>query len=237
MVFEVSVKFCVGKDFRERRLVGDAIALGLAATYTLRHLLGERRLVRLVQRTHLLLSLLYRIMEEITICSKLILSITGRMVRFNTDSIFRKVDLENADSIRRIMVGLDYYLTNQVLNSGAPEIRALRGPDRSEERYITNTILSTIRTQLGYPLLLEAVLRFIEARNGNDQQVLAAARDLETLAPGMVLTVPQAYLAEYAAAEARFNRTRAVDNFRAAHQNHLILEQRVLGFLAFIARQ
>lgn len=156
------------------------------------------------------------------------------MVRINKNSIFRKVDLENVDSIRRIMAGLDYYLTNQVLSNGAPELRALRGPDRSEERFITNTILSTIRTQLSYPLLLEAVLRFIEARNGNDQQVLAAARDLETLAPITVLTVPQAYPEAYAAAEARFNRTRAVDNFRAAHQNHLILEQRVLNFLAFL---
>lgn len=156
------------------------------------------------------------------------------MVRINRDSIFRKVDLENADSIRRIMAGLDYYLTNQVLSNGAPELRALRGPDWSEERRCTNGILSTIRTQSGHPLLLEAVLRFIEARNGNNQQVLAAAKDLETLAPEKVLTVPQAFPEEYAAAEARFNRTRAVDNFRAAHQNHLSLEHRVINFLAFL---
>jgi hypothetical protein len=150
------------------------------------------------------------------------------MVRINRDSIFRKVDLENADSIRRIMAGLDYYLTNQVLSNGAPELRALRGPDWSEERRCTNGILSTIRTQSGYPLLLEAVLRFIEARNGNDQQVLAAAKDLETLAP------EKAFPEEYAAAEARFNRTRAVDNFRVAHQNYLTLEHRVINFLAFL---
>jgi hypothetical protein len=172
-------------------------------------------------------------MEERTMCSKLISSPTGRMVRINSDSIFRKVDLEDANSIRRIMVGLDYYLTNQVLSSGAPELRALRGPERSEERFITNAILSTIRTEPGYPLLLEAVLHFIKASNETDQQVLAAARDLETLAPGRVLTVPQAFPAEYAAAEARFNRSQAVNNFRATHQNHLTLGQRVLNFLQF----
>jgi hypothetical protein len=51
-------------------------------------------------------------------------------------------------------------------------------------------MLSRIRMQPDYPLLLEATLRFIEARDGNDQQVLAAAGDLETLAIEMVLTVP-----------------------------------------------
>jgi hypothetical protein len=64
-------------------------------------------------------------------------------------------------------------------------------------------------------------------RNGNDQQVLAAARDLEVLTTEMVLTVPQAFPAEYAIAEARCNGTRAVDTFMAAHQNNPSLQERV----------
>ena len=115
---------------------------------------------------------------------------TAKMVRINTNSIFKNVDLEDADSIRRIIAYLDYTLTNRVLNDGAPELKAMRGPELSQERLVSEIMLSRIRMQPDYPLLLEATLRFIEARDGNDQQVLAAAGDLETLAIEMVLTVP-----------------------------------------------
>jgi hypothetical protein len=43
------------------------------------------------------------------------------MVRINTSSIFKSVDLDDAGSIRRVMVALDYCLTNRVLNNATPE--------------------------------------------------------------------------------------------------------------------
>jgi len=145
---------------------------------------------------------------------------TDKMVRINADSIFKNVDLDNADSIRRIMVGLNYYLTNRVLRQAAPELRQMQ----SREQRVANTILATIRTSHGYPLFLEATLRFIEARTGNNQQILVAARGLEILATGIVLTLPQSYPVEYAAAQALFDRTRAADNFVETRQS---LQERV----------
>jgi hypothetical protein len=111
---------------------------------------------------------------------------TDKMVRINKNSIFNNVDLDDADSIRRVMVGLDYQLTNKVLRPAVPELRNMR----VQERSVARVILSTIRTNQDYPLLLEATLRLIEARNGSSQQVLDAARDLENLATDMVLTIP-----------------------------------------------
>jgi hypothetical protein len=142
------------------------------------------------------------------------------MVRFNQKSIFKEVGLDNSDSIRRIMFGLDYYLTNKVLSQAAPEVRNMQ----YQERFVADVILSTVCMHQDYPLLLEDTIRIIEARNGDNQRVLAAARDMETLATGMVLTIPEAHLEGYAAAEALFNRTRAVDNFVAAHED---LQQQV----------
>jgi hypothetical protein len=129
------------------------------------------------------------------------------MVRINKESIFEKVDLDDPDAIRRIMVALHYSLTNRVLNASAPEERALRGEERFPEQGVVWTILSRSRTESNYPLLLKATLRFIEARDGDGNEVMAAAREMETWAPGMVLTVPQAFPQEYAAAEAHFDKT------------------------------
>lgn len=145
---------------------------------------------------------------------------TAKMVRINKNSIFNNVDLDDTDFIRRVMVGLDYQLTNRVLRPAAPELRNMRGQERS----VARVILSTIRTNQDHPLLLEATLCLIEARNGNSQQILAAARDLENLATDMVLTIPQAHPVQYAAAQALFSRTRAIDNFVATYQD---LQQRV----------
>ena len=145
---------------------------------------------------------------------------TAKMVRINKNSIFNNVDLDDADSIRRVMVGLDYQLTNKVLRPAVPELRNMR----VQERSVARVILSTIRTNQDYPLLLEATLRLIDARNGSSQQVLAAARDLENLATDMVLTIPQAHPVQYAAAQALFNKTRAVGDSVATYQD---LQQRV----------
>ena len=127
------------------------------------------------------------------------------MVRINPKSIFEKVDLDDAASIRRIMVALDYLLTNIVLKSAAPELRAIEGDGRNEERSVVNFILARIRMMPDHLLLLKATLHFVEFRDESDEEVLKAAQELETLAPGNVLTVPQAFLEKYEAAEDEFN--------------------------------
>jgi hypothetical protein len=143
----------------------------------------------------------------------------NQIIRINENSVLKNVVLDDADSIRAVMGGLDYYLTNRVLRLTAPELRNTTSRTRCCKLYpgqafkTTKTIPSSLKP-----------LYFVEARNGDSKQVLVAARDLENLATGIDLAVPAAYPAEYADAQALFNRTRAVDNFSAAHQS---LRQRV----------
>jgi hypothetical protein len=117
------------------------------------------------------------------------------------DSIFEKVDIGDVGTVRRLMSALSYYLSRRVLRPFAPEIVALLEPEKST----ANSILCSIqRHRARYPLLLEGVLQFINARNGDDQEVLQAAKELDALAPGEVLTFPGAYYEEYVAAETAF---------------------------------
>ncbi|PMD67082.1 uncharacterized protein K444DRAFT_623304 [Hyaloscypha bicolor E] len=127
------------------------------------------------------------------------------MVRINTSSIFKSVDLDDAGSIRRVMVALDYCLANRMLNNATPESELFKRQKNSKR------------------------VRFIEATNGSDQQVLAAARDMEILVIGIVFTVPQAFPEEYAAAEARLNGGKATDSFMTAQQSSQTLQQRAPG--------
>jgi hypothetical protein len=59
---------------------------------------------------------------------------------------------------------------------------------RSDEKQRAMSLLCSIRRHRGlYPLLLEGVLQFINARNGDDKDVLQAAKDHDALARGEVL--------------------------------------------------
>jgi hypothetical protein len=58
---------------------------------------------------------------------------TDKIVRINTDSIFTNVDLEDADANRRMMVYLDYTLTNLILNDRPPKLKVMQYPERSQE--------------------------------------------------------------------------------------------------------
>jgi hypothetical protein len=117
------------------------------------------------------------------------------------NSIFEKVDIGDAGTVRRLMSALSYYLSRRVLHPCAPEIVALLDPEKST----ADSILYSIqRHRARYPLLLEGVLQFINARNGDDKEALQAAKDLDALAPGEVLTFPGAYYEEYVAAETAF---------------------------------
>lgn len=150
------------------------------------------------------------------------------MVRINTSSIFETVDLDDAASLRRIMNALHYLLTNTVLYSAAPELKAIQGEGRQQENSVTQIILSRIRMMPNHLLLLKATLRFIDARDGTDQQVLNAAKELETLGAGKVLISPQAHPAAYVAAEALFSsRPRQVSNYMPIYMFNRSLEEKV----------
>jgi len=131
------------------------------------------------------------------------------MVRLNPASVFGDLDLENASSIRRLLVAMDYVLSNSVLNSRADEMESLNSVEKRE----MHALLATIRMTPRHPLLLEATLRFVEGQHGDDTAVLAAAKKLETLAEKVVFTGADFFTEEYATAEARYAIGRAADNF------------------------
>jgi hypothetical protein len=127
------------------------------------------------------------------------------MERKNDRCILKGVDLEDPAAIRRLMGGLEYRLTHSVLNVNADELKAM-SPD---ENALMNNIMVDVRANAQrFTLLLEAILRFVSARHGADQDVINAARELEQLAPGSVLRYPVIQLDAYAVAEARMVKIR-----------------------------
>jgi hypothetical protein len=115
--------------------------------------------------------------------------------------IFKHVDLGDVGAVRRLMSALAYYLSRRVLHPHAPEILALRGPEKTA----ADSILCSVRNHRAlYPLLLEGVLRFIDVRNEDGREVLQAAKDLDGLARAEVLAFPGDYYEEYVEAEIAF---------------------------------
>ncbi|KAG4435857.1 hypothetical protein IFR05_008654 [Cadophora sp. M221] len=133
------------------------------------------------------------------------------MVRVNAKSVFGKVDLDDAASIRRVMIAMDYTLSNSAVNFLAEQIQNLQG----EERATTSVLQTTIRGQKlqGNDLLLRATLRFVEFRNERDEVVLAAAREFEDLADFDVFKFRVVYGKEYTAAEAKLGEDVAQDTY------------------------
>ncbi len=128
------------------------------------------------------------------------------MVRVNKESVFDEIDLEDIASIRRIMVAMKYYLSNDVLHVNADETEALQ----HSEKMSAHVWLSNIRnTSERHPLLLEATLHFLKAYAKSDSEVFAAVRELETLAPSETFMMADYHERRYAVAEAKFNKARA----------------------------
>jgi hypothetical protein len=74
------------------------------------------------------------------------------------------------------------------------------------ERTIATRILRAIRAHPALTLLLQATMQFINEADGDDEQVLLAARDLENLAEEKVLMDPSAYQKAYREAQVRFSK-------------------------------
>ncbi|KAH6721092.1 hypothetical protein BKA61DRAFT_665847 [Leptodontidium sp. MPI-SDFR-AT-0119] len=138
------------------------------------------------------------------------------MVHINSKSVFGKVNLDDASSIRRVMIAMDYTLSDSVINFLAEEIQNLQG----EERNTTSVLQTTIRGQQlqGNDLLLRATLRFIEARNGSDEIILEAAREFEELAEFDVFKLRVVCGKEYTAAEFKFGENAAQDTYLRGHE-------------------
>ncbi|CZT00186.1 uncharacterized protein RCO7_08391 [Rhynchosporium graminicola] len=112
---------------------------------------------------------------------------------------------------------MGYTLTNSAVDSRLGELELLRG----EETSVTRTLLTMIRGQQlqDNDLLLRATLRFVEARNSTDEDVLAAARSLEVLADFDVLIMRVVYEDEYDDAESCFEESADIDTYLRGHQN------------------
>jgi hypothetical protein len=126
--------------------------------------------------------------------------------------------LDSADSQRRIMVAMDYFLTHLILHPGAPELKPL---EESERRLVDRTVAS-IRCNPRHTLLLEATLKFIEARSSDDHSVLLASRELAFLGEFDSITLPNSYPKEYAKIRAKFNRSQGLDQSRPTQIQDLI---------------
>jgi len=146
------------------------------------------------------------------------------MARTNPTLIFREINLHDPASLQLLMTGVDYYLTNTVLNPNAPETTAMQ----MQEKAVADLALSRTRGLPRHSLPLEATLKFIDYRGADDWGVLRAARDLETLAYGEALLFPESYPDKYEVAWAVFESNRPEDELPADEQ---ALRERV-SFLA-----
>lgn len=120
------------------------------------------------------------------------------MASASDQSILKGVDLNNADQIRKIMRGLQYYLTHSILSLTSEHLRDLS----EEEASLICMIMASIRLHAQrYPLLLEASLRFVSEQYRDNKGVQSAAVQFATLADGPVYTAPNLHLEAYKEAE------------------------------------
>ncbi|KAH9222256.1 hypothetical protein DL95DRAFT_454722 [Leptodontidium sp. 2 PMI_412] len=120
------------------------------------------------------------------------------MVHINSKSVFGKVDLDDASSIRRVMIAMDYTLSDSVINFLAEEIQNLQG----EERNTTSVLQTTIRGQ----------------QLQRNDLLLQAAREFEELAEFDVFKLRVVYGKEYTAAEFKFGENAAQDTYLRGHE-------------------
>jgi hypothetical protein len=121
------------------------------------------------------------------------------------DTLLSGLDLEDANSIRRLIGGLQYYLMYPILDEDASALRRLS----PTEQLVARRVWATVRnTAVNHPLLLESTIRFLIAAHRDDQGVLAAAKEFEGIAPAFVFKSPAEFPVEYEEAEARMRAIR-----------------------------
>jgi hypothetical protein len=132
-------------------------------------------------------------------------------------SMLPTIDLTDPESIRRVMIAIQYYLTHVIISDNVPALKDLS----EQERRSVQTIRTSIRVlHSSYcvceetSLLLEAALRFIYAETQDDKAVLAAAEVFSSLADRKTLAFPKAFPAEYQEACNKMKKIRGQDIFR-----------------------
>lgn len=104
------------------------------------------------------------------------------------------------------MAALDYSLTHGALNAQASEITVLD----SASLMVVLSIMVYIRNNPGYPLLQDAITRFIPAMYSDDRTVLNAAHELATLATEAVFANPDVNTEAYETARESLGSNRVV---------------------------
>lgn len=125
------------------------------------------------------------------------------MTRYNNLSILRRIALDDLTSLRRIISCLKS--ANFDTCSISPDIVRRCKLTGTETAWVDHVLKIVLRTKVVYPLLKEALLRFVDTRLRDDETVLVAATDLENVAEERVLNVPERHFDEYEEAYEKFN--------------------------------
>jgi len=131
------------------------------------------------------------------------------MVRYNPTSILRNIDLENVRELRAVMDCIETLVQPPF---GPPF--ALLTPERAATFKLAPTSLAPVNRILQsmehnydkFPLLGNAVGRFVSAKDKRNADVVLAGRELEELATEDTLRFPELYGGEYEVACERFAR-------------------------------
>lgn len=125
------------------------------------------------------------------------------MVRFNNLSVLRRLDLDNAKSVQKV---LDVLTSKLQSCSTTLEEKTISSYKLTVmEAQWVKSILKAIERNKDYSLLMRAMVRLCVARKESPAKLNKAIQELEDLANEDVLIVPESHLEEYDVAMAKFN--------------------------------
>lgn len=126
------------------------------------------------------------------------------MPKYGNLSVLRRIDQHDLRSIRRVMTGLNYSLeiSKQPLDAKEGLSMFLTAGER---RWVNSIINAIASNGDDYPLLRDAVLRFVQARMAPDRYVIEATKELDQLAEEDVLLVPLSHIKVYEDALKKFD--------------------------------
>lgn len=122
------------------------------------------------------------------------------MARYNNSSIFRQIDLDDAASLRRLIL----CLYDEIDNGSISLEKCKKFELEKLEIVWVNRVLTAIRRNTRYPLLRQAIFRFVRDDYEKDKDILVAAKELENLTEEDVLLIPEKEPDRYQIATATF---------------------------------
>jgi hypothetical protein len=156
-----------------------------------------------------------------------------KMVRYTNTSVLRRLDLDDIDSLKRVMdtlaVALEHGSTQfQHPKNIGKKLHALEGQ-------WTEAIIKAINRNIDYPLLESAIVRFCGARMSSLAHIEMAVRELESLGDEDVLIIPESHIKEYTEASKQFEalpRSKHQRLLEEAHVRHFTLKLE-LGLIVY----